>query len=448
MYGLVILGGGPAGTGPLVWAAQHGKLGWLLEQGVAVVERSAKFGGSLDGYVINADSPGTSFLECLDGDAARDAFAPVLDAGPTRKLEAMRHLYPPLQLIADFERCLGEALAPTVANARGCRVARDEASSVRLGFDGGVTVQLKGGETLAARAVVFGLGGHQDITARLSRELVPGVRLADQAREKIVPSGQLLKPPGIAEATRILAAAKRPKVVIVGGSHSAFSAAWVLLNKFSGVAFAEGDITIVHRRPQRIFYGNEGEARADRFTYTARDVCPMTGRVHRMGGLRNDGRELWRRIAGRPGAAPEPRVRLVPVASQTPEKLRNIFDEAALIVPALGYQPNTVPVHGPTGGRISLAADGGRVAVDRMSRLVRTDGTALPGLFGVGLGTGYVPWGELAGEPSFDGHQNSLWLYQSGLGRMIFEGVRARLEDNARATMVSLAELATAASHE
>jgi hypothetical protein len=441
MYGLIILGGGPAGTGPLVWAAQHGKLAWLLERGVAIVERSGKFGGSLDGYVINADSPGTSFLECLDTNWARAAFAPVLTAEPTRKLEAMRQQYPPLQLIADFERCLGEALAPIVADAHGCRLARGDAASVRLMSDGTVAVRLKSGETLAARSVVFGLGGQQDMAAHLAREILPGVRLADAAREKIVPSGHLLKPPGVAEATRILAAAKRRKVVIIGGSHSAFSAAWVLLNTCAGVAFADGDIVIVHRRPQRVFYGTEDEARADGFSYTVRDVCPMTRRVHRMGGLRNDGRELWRRITGRPGAAPETRVRLMPLSSLTPQMLKRLLHDAALVVPALGYRPNTLPVFDASGARVPLAADAGRVAVDRMSRLLRIDGTVLPGLFGVGLGTGFRPWGEMAGEPSFDGHQNSLWLYQNGLGRMVFEGARARLEEEARGVTALVPEM-------
>ncbi len=429
MYGMVILGGGPAGTGPLVWAAQHGKLGWLLERGVAIVERGAELGGTLDGYVINADLPGTSFLECLDTAAARAAFAPVLRAEATRELARMRQLYPPLQLVAEFERALGRALAPLVAAERGCRViANTVAQAMRLHRDGSATVRLQSGETLAARTVLFGLGGRQDFADHRAREILPGVRLADQPHEKILPSDRLLTPAGIADAQRILAAAKRRKVVIIGGSHSAFSSAWVLLNAAPRIEFEAGDIAILHRRPQRIFYGTEADARSDGFVFTARDVCPLTGRVHRMGGLRNDGRELWRRIACRPGTAPEPRARLVPLAGMTEAGLRRLLDEAGLVVPAFGYRFNTLPVLDETGWRVPLAADAGLAAVDRESRLLRADGAALPGVFGAGLGTGFLPWGEMRGEPSFSGHQNSLWLFQNGLGRMIFEGVRARLE--------------------
>ena len=61
----VIIGGGPGGLGPLVWAAQHGRLPDWLDDGVAIVERSGRLGGSLGRYGINSDSLGGSYLECL-----------------------------------------------------------------------------------------------------------------------------------------------------------------------------------------------------------------------------------------------------------------------------------------------------------------------------------------------------------------------------------------------
>jgi hypothetical protein len=61
-------------------------------------------------------------------------------------------------------------------------------------------------------------------------------------------------------------------------------------------------------------------------------------------------------------------------------------------------------------------------------------GGALPNVFAVGLGSNYQPWGKMAGEPSFDGQQNSLWLYQNGLGQLIYQGVATWLE---RSTVTS-----------
>jgi hypothetical protein len=58
------------------------------------------------------------------------------------------------------------------------------------------------------------------------------------------------------------------------------------------------------------------------------------------------------------------------------------------------------------------------------ARLLAADGTAIRGVFGVGLGSGFVPWGGMSGEESFAGQQNSLWLYQNGLGEMIYTNTR------------------------
>jgi hypothetical protein len=56
--------------------------------------------------------------------------------------------------------------------------------------------------------------------------------------------------------------------------------------------------------------------------------------------------------------------------------------------------------------------------------LLAADGAPIPAVFGVGLGNGFVPRGAMVGEASFAGQQNSLWLYQNGLGEMIYRGAR------------------------
>lgn len=63
MLSSVIIGGGPGGLGPLIWAAQHGRLPEWLERGVAVVDRQAHLGGTLGRFGIHSDSLGGSYLE-------------------------------------------------------------------------------------------------------------------------------------------------------------------------------------------------------------------------------------------------------------------------------------------------------------------------------------------------------------------------------------------------
>ena len=58
MLSSVIIGGGPGGLGPVIWAAQHGLLPAWLDRGVAVVERQSHLGGTLGRFGIKSDSLG------------------------------------------------------------------------------------------------------------------------------------------------------------------------------------------------------------------------------------------------------------------------------------------------------------------------------------------------------------------------------------------------------
>jgi hypothetical protein len=426
MLELAILGGGPAGTGPLIWAAQYGVLHSWLDGGVAIVERTAEMGGSLGQYLINADSMGTSFLECLDPSPARVLLAAAYEAPVTRLLQEYRHGYPPLRLVAEFERCLGHALADVInSHPGGSFLPHTTVEALHVNSDGSITVKMAGG-SLCARSVVVGLGGLQDPRELLSREVLPGVSLSDVDQSKIILSDRLLTEPGLARAGAVLAGAGCARTIILGGSHSAFSAAWALLQVLPNAPFGPRDIVLFCRREPRVFYPTRAAARVDGYAFSEDDVCPMTERVHRLSGLRNDGRELWRRLRGRPGAPPEPRAEITLLSDPllSPERLRRLLDEAALVVPALGYRFCTVPVYDAAGHRIELAADEGLPAVDRDCRILLTGGGALPNVFGTGLGSNYRPWGDMAGEPGFEGQQNSLWLYQNRLGRLIYEGAR------------------------
>jgi hypothetical protein len=42
------------------------------------------------------------------------------------------------------------------------------------------------------------------------------------------------------------------------------------------------------------------------------------------------------------------------------------------------------------------------------------------GALGIGLAAGFIPSGALGGEPSFRGQTNGIWLWQNGVGAMIF----------------------------
>lgn len=424
-YEAVILGAGPAGLGSLVWAAQHGLLGEWLDSGVAIVERSRP-GGLLGQYALNADSPGRSFLECLDGPHCESPLAQVRLDPVTQELEPWRDGRPTLALIDRFERRITAAIVAEFARHPNSQVYTGTTGlAVHLQPDGSVAVVITapdgGRETILAGSAVLALGGRQNESWE-SVELAPGVDLA-RWRHKIVSSHRLIKHGGADEVRRMFARKGRPpRAVIVGGSHSAFSSAWILLESIPDVHFGPHGVQILYRSEPRVTYFSRAEAHADSYRFSEADVCQATGRVHRLGGLQGDGRQTWRRMHGKLGTEPDGRAVARPIKDLSGAELIDLLDDADLIVPALGYRLATLPVFDEDGDPVPLARTG--PAVGRDSQLLAADGEAVPGLFGVGLGSDFMPRGPMAGEVSFNGQQNSLWLYQNGLGEMVYQGTR------------------------
>jgi hypothetical protein len=435
MRGSLILGAGPGGTGPLVWAAQHGALGAWLKSGVTIFDRSRSMGGTIGRYIINSDSMGTAYLECLDAPAAREVFAPVREDEVTRELEKFRYGLPPLDLVGRFLNRLGVVLEETVASCPDSEFCPEtQVRSLHLREGGTVAAEAvsAGGDVWFAEAhsAVLALGGRQDMAAHLTSPLMPGVRLGDTELTKIIPSDALLSGQGLSRAAQLLEKSPRPRVVVLGGAHSAFSVLWVLIHRLPQIEFAPGDITLIYRRPARILYWTRDDAHADGYAFTERDVCPRTQRVNRLGGLRGDGREMWRRLTSRPGTEAEPRINMLPLSEShlSPVALRRLLDDAALIIPAFGYRSSTIPIYSDQGVRLRLKADYGGPAVGRDASLLLADGGRIPNVFGIGLGADYRPWGHMGGEPSFDGQTNGLWLYQNDIGAVVYQGVRECIE--------------------
>lgn len=126
-------------------------------------------------------------------------------------------------------------------------------------------------------------------------------------------------------------------VVIVGGSHSAWAAAFNFLNKVSkDIELEEGSIVILHRSPIRMYYGNLEEAENAGYTVDPlKDVCPLTGRVNRYGGLRYHVNILAQSVVL---TGSEKRIRTIQMGVQADQAaIKQLFHNAVLVVAAIGY---------------------------------------------------------------------------------------------------------------
>ncbi len=426
-YRLVIIGGGPAGLAPLLAAHRNGLLGSVLSGGVAIVEASDDLGGGGIGrYAINSDSTGTTFVDCLRS-PERTALTALQSHPLARDVAAAGDGPVPLRLAGQFLSLVGQTLSAMVAAHPACGVftAHRACATTRTGSGWATSIEDRSGSshTLASRFVVFATGATQP-PERLAAEQAAGVNLVARYRHKLLQSGDVFVSGGMEDVAGRLAACAEPRVAIVGGSTSAAAIANALL-QCSRIPFGARGVTILHRRPLRIYYPSVQDAHDDGYTeFDENDICPISKRVFRFAGFRLDSRELIMRARGIGGRPAEERLALHQLLPNDADAVA-IMDRADLVIAALGYRPQALPVFENDGAPIALHTQTGPSApmVDEFCRVIDAQGRPIPGLLGIGLAAGFVPRGKLGGEPSFSGQANGLWLWQNDVGMLIVEAV-------------------------
>lgn len=427
--GSIIVGAGPAGLGMLVAACNAGLLDQLFASGVAILEKHDAIGaGGLGAYAINSDSHADTLLRCLDGSLAERC--PELPAHPaTRALRHYRGRAAPLHTAAGFAAALGRAMQ-AVAAAQGQPILTGmdvlDATRVERGWSVRARRIADGSEVrITAPHLVVATGAAQSASS-LHSLAVAGGTLWPRYRDRLMLSHTLLGRQGLAVAQQRLGSLACPRAAIVGGSHSAMSAAAALLRL--DLPWKPESIAILHRSPLRPMYPSPDLARADGFDdFGAADICPKTGRVFPLAGFRSDSRELLLHVLGLGGRAREERIRLVDLRRPDHQEAADSLGGAGLIVAATGYRPRGLTLFDGDGRRIRLLSETSASAamVDERSRLLCASGQAIPGVFGIGLSAGF-PLAGTHGEPSFRGQANGLALWQSEIGAAI---VRQILDD-------------------
>ncbi|MFD3620640.1 hypothetical protein ACFWWT_36490 [Streptomyces sp. NPDC058676] len=357
-----VVGFGPAALGVAVAADRGGVLDRLLGEGLVFLDRHTEGppGGRRLPYLIESNSAASDFLGAVD---PAGAFAEAL-AGPAARLlsdRADRHV--PLAVAGAFLDDLAQVVAATAPDA----LIRADVASLRRGADGTWTSGTADDTPLVtSRFAVLATGGHEDTALTARRHSIPPSR--------VLPSGELLAGKLTYAVGRLRAGGH---VAILGGSHSAFAAAALLLDRLGDQAPRHG-IHIVHRtlalghsRP----WGTDRPAVAPAMAW---EVCQETGVVNRFHGLRGVARELCLKAL----SGSEDRLVLHDATHAPPD----ILARADLVVHATGYRTRQVPLYDVDGRPVALSRSDGAVDVDDECRVTGADGAVVPGLFGLGLG--------------------------------------------------------------
>ena len=427
----LIVGGGPAGLAPLVSASRSGLLNRILADGIALAERGATIGaGRIGRYAINSDSTANTLISCVC-DNSYPALAALHDHPVTRAIATYQGGSVPLALVGEFMCVVGSALRDLLLAAGSNVLLEHEAiSSKQLtgGFWRTKLRRLTDGAVVfvESRFVVLATGGHQP-RSYLARRRVGGSPLLPSYSGKLVQSDEALTAAGLAAIGDRLAKGRSKKVAIVGSSSSAMACANAILRSPFGQNLGAGAVTLLHRRPLHIFYPSATEAMADGYAeFGSEDICPISGFVYRLSGLRLEARDLLMAVRGIGGRATEERLRLHQVGAGSDPAAVEILDDADVVIAALGYRPQALPLLDSSGRRLEVFADdsGARPLVDSECRVLDQSGAPIEGLLGIGLGSGFFSRELVGGELSFSGQTNSLWQWQNAIGGLIVRQIQ------------------------
>src|SRR4051794_37369187 len=162
----MVVGGGPAGMAPLVWAARQGLLSSLARDGLVVVERGSALGaGTIGSYAIGSDTLSETFLECLE-DSREPRLTALLSHPSVEILRAYRGGSAPLPMVAAFLTALGAAMQAEIEAAGGTVLLGHEALSANQRHDKTwlirVCSQIGGEQVIVGHNVLLEAGGVQD----------------------------------------------------------------------------------------------------------------------------------------------------------------------------------------------------------------------------------------------------------------------------------------------
>jgi len=359
----------------------------LLDSLIAI-EGNQQSGGVLDSYQINANTDADEIVSCLlDGtpfSALRDHY---LQQPETRQ---------PLIPLPRVGELMLKPIANIISSLLGNRLLLNT-NVKRIEISGGEFDSYDNNDQLIARSkkMVLCCGGREALLA----ELLPW-------QQKTVMTGSLL-----CMTTANTLPRQSGSILIVGSSHSGFSAAWRFLNDPKLSLYAKGrDIIILQRTTLVKLRCTTEFAQQNQLPFDViNDVCPVNGLVYRNAGLRKDAKTLYLQIK----QGTEKRVRLEPMESLS--DARHLLDAAALIVQCTGFRAN-LP---------KITLNGITQNIKRRSKLGELSdietGKAIPNLFGLGLGIQIIPEGDYRGEKSFSGSSDGVLPYPNAVAPAIID---------------------------
>lgn len=425
-YGCIVAGVGPAGMGFLFNALKNGQLPEMARSGLLILDAGGTPAGGRPGagrlgeYRITANSVGDVFLDCLRDPVLAEFFAPL--EGDSR-LEAIREKAfsaPSLEKVGALLEAASALVLDYIATLPGAELwygtsldALQRVNDSNIITLSHVPEHATRPLRLRTRNLVLNLGGYQSpdyLVENLSRQ-----GLAPSSRARIYSGDELLRmPEGLLRSQLLPRLRRGGRITVIGGSHSAFSMLDVLSTALSNTRVNE--ITLLHRSPIRLFFENADEALAAGYTYDPeRDVCPISGRINRSGGLRYRALAIGQEIlaTGRlQDCAMD--IRLIQTGPGPAQRLleaSEVLADSPIVIQCNGYQPILPRMMDAERRPMALSEVKGGLDSNANGNPRTLEGERLEGLYLFGLGAGLAVNPTLGSETAFDGRIYGVWQF-------------------------------------
>ena len=435
-FGYALCGLGPAGCGFLLHAIKEGAIDRLVDGGLVIIDRAAVPGpGKVGHYRLTGNSLSRAFLDCVDDPKLDWLFHDLRQAAtPVLQLRSMEYAAPPLDVVGDFLTLMTTRTLGYLSQTYGVPVLLETSvDTIRKQANGLFGLDLRdlkdgGRQRLQVDNVLCGFGGRQNLDVIRSTEVLPGLAIGDHADDPIASDDLLMmSDEAIREAIPL---DNDGEVVVVGGSHSAMSTIDRLTEALGPTGLRR--ITMLHRDPPRLYYASVGDAQRDGYVFDdPADVCPMSGRINRFGGLRYRSFDVAKSIIAT-GRTPDQSIEIVSrrLGDQDSAAVGDLLAEAAAVITCLGYQANMPPVLDHWDRPIDLQNNARGLEIDEDGCALDADGQPIAGLFVYGLGSRLLKRSDaIGGEPSFGGSADGVWLYHHHGGGVTLNALRKTWSD-------------------
>ena len=361
IHNLQIIGFGPAALGLFVAADREHRLFEFLDSGIQIHERtpSLHHWRSLK-YYIPSNSPAGEFLMGIREDGI---FSDLLESEAGKYLSYNAYRTVCLSKVSEFLKLMMYRVERIIDEHPNCHLHWSSYVST-LQVDDNFICNAPNGKRIVSRHLVVSTGSKQRQLEQTSISNLP--TYSSEALQR-----------GIIDEDIIEYLKNGYTPIIVGGSHSGFSTAGFMLDRFGKYFSDTNPFYLYSRSPIKQMLTRR---EAQHIPISDNDkVDPETGDVNKFSGIRHNARDLYRRVV----QGNEKRL-VIKISDNI--NSHNVL--RPIIISAIGYRPTPPRIINAENKPISidLLPSGSSVAKDPITQELQHQGKNLNNAFGMGIG--------------------------------------------------------------